>query len=266
MKTPDPIDAAAVAAQLLQEHRQGKSFSPVRAAGELLPLDAAYAVQRQYVAQRAGQAGAQVAGYKIGLTSAAMREMCGIAHPVYGSIARAVVLASGAQVALAGYGRLGIEFEIAVRMGRDLVPAGPTASAEEARQAVDAVAAALELVDDRNADYAQLDAGSLVADNAWNAAVVLGAWVPVPAELADLRGVLRSGGQTADEGEVGSGDDSPFASVAWLAGELKRRGGALRKGDIVMTGSIVRTRFAQAGQSWDFEVDGLGAVSVSVRA
>ena len=46
-------------------------------------------------------------------------------------------------------------------------------TAEAIRPHIDGVCAAIEIVDDRNADYANLDVLSLVADNSWNGGIVL---------------------------------------------------------------------------------------------
>jgi 2-keto-4-pentenoate hydratase len=53
----------------------------------------------------------------------------------------------------------------------------------------------------------------------------------------------------------------PFESVAWIANVLSRRDRSLRAGDIVLTGSIVETQWMSPGDSMDFAVEGLGAVT-----
>src|SRR5438093_1276844 len=75
-------------------------------------------------------------------------------------------------------------------------------AAADALAYVDAVTAAFELVDDHGADYARLAAAPLVADNAWNAGLVLGpAAAPGgPGSLKDLKGVLTRNGEVVDEG------------------------------------------------------------------
>ena len=75
-----------------------------------------------------------------------------------------------------------------VRLKRDLVPEGGVPSLVEVAAAVDAVAPAIEIVDDRRADYRALDALSLIADNAWNAGIVLGDFVQAWPELASIEG------------------------------------------------------------------------------
>jgi 2-keto-4-pentenoate hydratase len=260
-------DSQTLAAQLLREHAAGDRFQTLLSQGAPLSLDAAYQVQQLYVQQLARDKGDRIAGYKIGLTSRAMQEMCGIDHPVHGAVLATRVHPSGWQVSLGAHGRLGIEFEIAVRLGRDFSWAGAgTPDVSVVASHVAYVAPAVELVDDRNADFATLDAGSLVADNAWNAGIVLGAWSPLPEPLEGRKGRLLVDGAPVDEGTIGAAADHPLASLAWLARELAGRGQPLRQGMVVMCGSIVRTRFAVASQRWRFEVDGLGAVEVGITA
>jgi 2-keto-4-pentenoate hydratase len=77
-----------------------------------------YRVQYAYVAATIGDDAC--AGYKIGLTSKRMQQMCGIDQPIAGTIYSRKVFKSGARLSMADYGRLGLEFEICVRLGRDL--------------------------------------------------------------------------------------------------------------------------------------------------
>ena len=57
----------------------------------------------------------------------------------------------------------------------------------------------------------------------------------------------------------------PFVPLAWLANHLARTGVSLRAGDIVMTGSLVPTRFPTQAETYSFELIGLGSVELSVR-
>ena len=130
-------------------------------------------------------------------------------------------------------------------------------------QAVDAVAPAFEIIDDRNADYAALDVLSLLADNSWNAGVVVGEFVTPPEQHADVLGLVQLNGETVDQGHGREALGHPYEPVRWLAGHLASRGKGLRAGDIVMTGSLVNTRFPGPGERYQFDVAGIGAVSVS---
>ncbi len=257
-------DITQLAETLHAAHRAGQRFGTLQRDGQALSTAQAYAVQDAFVDLLQADSGSGIAGYKIGLTSAAMQAMCGIASPVHGRVLVSRVLPSGTQVDLRRYGRLGIECEVAVRLKADL-GGGPHTLDEVARH-VDAVCPAFELVDDRDADYTALDAATLIADNAWNAGVVLGEWQALPADLASRGGQLSQGGMRVDQGRVGDALDHPLASVGWLAHALSLAGRTLQAGMLVMTGSIVKTRFAAPGEVWRYTVDGLGAVEVAFDA
>lgn len=249
---------ASTAKMLVAEHRDGKNFHAIEGIADLA---AAYQVQKVYVGEVIGSD--QIAGYKIGLTSQRMQAMCGIDQPIAGAVFKRRVMKSGASVRIADYHHLGLEFEICARLGRDLEPRKTPYTRDEAGRAVDAVCAAIELVDDRHADYAVLDCKSLVADNSWNAGVVLGSFVAPPSALDEVVGVAFQDGAEIGRGRGADALGHPFEPLAWLANHLALQGEGLKRGDIVMTGSIVTTRFPQAAFSYQFDVDGLGSVEVS---
>jgi 2-keto-4-pentenoate hydratase len=58
----------------------------------------------------------------------------------------------------------------------------------------------------------------------------------------------------------------PFGPLVWLAEHLAQTGEGLRAGDIVLTGSLVTTRFPAVTEAYEFAVDGLGSVAVTVQA
>lgn len=270
MRAPiDVSELAGMARMLRSQHRQRQRFAPVLVGGQPLSQPQAYALQTHHVAELRRELASDVAGYKIGLTSATMQQMCGIAHPVYGCVLESRVARGSGTASLAAHGRLGIEFEIAARLGQDLrLEAGEAGNDALARAgaAVDAYAIALELVDDRNADYAQIDAASLIADNAWNAGVVLGEWTAPSESLTRIPGELFLDGSLLDQGRVEPGTAHPLASVAWLAETLAANGQFLQRGMFVMTGSIVRTRFPDGAGRWRFTHAGLGSVALKVTA
>src|SRR5579884_376690 len=116
MPALDPRQKAAQVAALFRA-RQPIDALPA----ELHPADLAeaYAVRHAYEAIEVARRGA-VAGYKIGLTTPVMQKLCGVDEPCYGTIFAGEVRHSGARLALGDYCRLGIETEIAVRLGADL--------------------------------------------------------------------------------------------------------------------------------------------------
>ncbi|NML31854.1 2-keto-4-pentenoate hydratase [Paraburkholderia antibiotica] len=250
-----------LAQALFEQHAARTHFGTLRQAGKVLDTATAYDVQDELVALFREARRADVVGYKIGLTSTAMQTMCGIDKPVFGRILSDEVYRSGAHIDLKRYVHLGLEFEIAVKLGSDIVPNGKPLSTADIAACTAAVCPALELVEDRHADYSTLDAASLIADNSWNAGVVLADWQPLPDESIVRPARVFSQDSSTETGAVDY--RHVLASVAWLAQELALRGSHLRAGEIVMTGSVVRTRFPVQGEVWHYEVDGLGTNGVN---
>jgi 2-keto-4-pentenoate hydratase len=255
--------ARRAAETLLAEHNANVRFRAFGPPDQPVTISDAYAIQERYVALLRGQHG-DTAGYKVGLTSATMQAFCGIDHPIAGVVLARRVHQSGATVRCADFGRLGLEFEIAVRIKSDVPVTGMPCTAEMIEPHIDGVCAAIELVDDRNADYGNLDVLALVADNSWNGGVVLSTFVTKWPDLPNAEG-----NATRDSSSIGGGHGRdilghPFNSVAWLATQLASRNEQLRAGQIVMTGSVMKTIFPVEAASFRFDLEGVGSVGVAV--
>ena len=203
-------------------------------------------------------------GYKVGLTSATMQAFCGIDHPIAGVVLARRVYRSGASIRRSDFGRLGLEFEIAVRVKSDVPVTGVPYTAEMIRPHIDGVGAAIELVDDRSADYANLDVLSLVADNSWNAGIVLSEFATTWPDLERVPGRAMKDRVAIGEGHGRDILGHPFNSVAWLATRLASTGVGLKAGQVVMTGSVMKTVFPEADASYRFELEQIGSVEVQV--
>jgi 2-keto-4-pentenoate hydratase len=260
----EDVAAHRAAEQLLAEHKANVQFKPLGPPVAPATISDAYDIQEKYVALLRGKHGDAV-GYKVGLTSAAMQAFCGIDHPIAGVVLASRVHQSGASVRRSGFGRLGLEFEIAVRIKSDVPVSGAPLTKETIRPHIGGVGAAIELVDDRSADYGNLDVRSLVADNSWNGGIVLSEFATTWPDLEAVLGRATKDGVAIGEG---SGRDilgHPFNSVAWLATQLASRGVGLKAGQVVMTGSVMKTVFPEQDASYRFELAAIGAVDVQVR-
>ncbi len=257
--------AERIAAHLFQANAAGARFEWLT--GDLRPTDlnAAYAAQSALLDRWVAAGKGRIGGWKIALTSAAMQELCGIDQPCVGGILDCRIVREGQAVSAGDYVRLGLEFELAVRMAEDATD-GPY-DAAGIRALAGSVAPAFELIEDRGADYAGFDALSLVADNTWNAGVILGP------EIADWQSVDWTGAPVTltmngkvERAVTGDAMGDPFAALAFVANNLLQRGRHLKAGDWVITGSTLKTRFAAVGDRARYEIDGRGAVSLDVTA
>ena len=257
----------AAARHLFDAHRRRERFAPLPA--ELAPttLEEAYAVQDRFVALRAEDLGA-IAGYKIALSSAEMQRFVGVKEPQAGVMLQSTLRRTPASVRAADYVHLIVEFEIAVRMAADVPAADAPYSRAQIAEHGGAVMPAIEIADDRHADYARLARHplELIADNGWNEGAVLGFGVEDwrSLDLAALRGVATINGRTVGEGVGAAALGHPLDAVAWIANHLAAHGRGLVFRDVVITGSIITTKSVEPGDLVRFEVDQLGAVELRV--
>lgn len=231
---------------------------------ELMPanLDEAYAVRKVFEEIEIARGRGEVVGYKIGLTTPIMQKLCGVDEPCYGAIFASEVHHGRAELVTTNYCRLGAETEIAVRLGEDLPRGGDR---ERVAAAVESCSAAIELLEDLRHDYKRLTAAAMVAGNVWNAGVVLGP--PVTdwrrLDLASVTARLTINGREIGQGKGADVMGNPLNALAWLAGKLAQAGTPLRRGMIVMTGSMVPIQFPRPGDRAVVEVEGLGTAELA---
>jgi 2-keto-4-pentenoate hydratase len=255
------------AQRLLEAHQRREPFAPLPA--ELAPRSAeeAYAIQDCFVALRAEQLGA-VAGYKIALSSKEMQRFVGVDEPQAGVLLESTLRRTPARLRALDYVHLIVEFEIAVQMAADLPVADAPYSRSSVAPFVQAVMPAIEIADDRHADYSRLARHplELIADNGWNEGVVLGSpiqkWQAL--DLGAVRGVATINGKVVGEGVGAAAMGHPLESLAWVANHLAAHGRGLVFRDVVITGSIITTKTVQAGDLVKFSVERLGDVELRI--
>lgn len=232
-------------------------------------LAQAYAAQDAFVALKARDCG-QPVGWKIALSNPVMQRLVNLDAPIAGRLLSRQVVGSPARTQVSAYGRLLIEFEIAVELGADLPAPGGVCTRAQAGAAVAAIRPAFELADDRAADYATLGAHAfqMVADNAWNEGAVLGErrtdWREL--DLESVRGRVSCNGTAVGEGHGRDIMGHPLDALAWLAGGVAARGLMMRKGDVAILGSLVTSKFPQAGECWRYELDGFAPLELMIDA
>ena len=269
MSDPAPAGALAAAAAMITSSRLtgallgdlGDGTRPVT------ELDAYHVQAIAHPLLEAGGYGRQ-AGWKIGCTTPVMQEYLGIGNPCAGAMFQASVWHGGHAFPVPASGRLGVECEIAVRMARDLPRLDLAYEPADMPGAVAACMAAIEVVQDRYDDYPALGTPTLIADDFFHYACVLG-----PQRESFHPGSLRdvSGSMTINGTDVGHGTGTdimgdPLDVLCWLANSCAAWGTPLLAGDVVLLGSLVQTQWVAAGDVVAVANDPLGEVAAEFTA
>ena len=258
-----PLDTREKAERIAELFRRRRPIQVLPT--ELYPasIDEAYAIQRVFQEIEKASGRGAIAGYKIGLTTPVMQKLCGVDEPCYGVLFGSEIYHRRAELSAREYCRIGIETEIAFQLGDDLPRGGDPSRAADA---VESAMAAIELIEDLHYDYKQLDAASLVAGNVWNAGAVLAAPVSEwrALDLVRVAARLAINGWEIGHGTGGDVMGHPLNALAWLADKLAAAGTPLRRGMIVLTGSMVPIQYTGTGDRVLVEVSGLGAVELAV--
>jgi len=227
----------------------------------------AYAVQSALYDIMREEAGfTEFSGHKVALTSPAIQEMCGVDEPAYGAVFKEFAHPNGHEIDPKDFIRLGIEFEIAFEIGEDLPLTPQPYTKESVAPFITAAMPAFELIDDRDADYAHLDAMSILCDRCWCNGIVLGERIEDWRQLdfGNLATEIVWNGVADEQGNSSAALGHPLNSVAFVANHLGARGKQLKAGETIMTGSALKTRFPKSGDTAVYRVDGLGEVGTSV--
>ena len=227
-------------------------------------LDEAYAVQAA-LNDRLGETHGAVCGRKIGCTTPVMQRYLEIAHPCAGALYERRTMSAPATVKYADHWRPGVECEIAVRLGQPLTADAAPFDRAAVADAVVACMAAIEIVDDRYDDFRALDTPTLIADDFFSAGAVLGSPVTTwrEVDLAAAGGTMTINGAAVGAGTGADVMGHPFEALTWLANHEAASGRPLQTGDVVLTGSVVETKWVEPGDTVRVEIEGLGEASVT---
>jgi 2-keto-4-pentenoate hydratase len=231
----DPIGAAAA---LNTKRQRRERVTPLPPAIAPKTEAEGAAVQRDL----ARQTGAEPpGGFKIGATGQRMQVYLGLSEPIAGFMAIGGMHASGATLRFADFVHPGVECELAVRLARRLPP-GPC-TREQAADAIGALFAAIEIVENRYGDLTELGTPTLIADQMFHAAAVVGEpgtpdWRAL--DLAALPGRITVVGHVRGEGVGADLLGHPLNCLTWLAGSsVAAAFDGLQAGQVILLGSVM---------------------------
>jgi 2-keto-4-pentenoate hydratase len=200
--------------------------------------DAQGAAAQRALAQQTGAA--PPGGFKIGATARRMQEYLGLSGPAAGFMALGGMHPNGATLRFADFVHPGVECELAVRLAHRLPP-GPC-TMEQAADAVGELFTAIEIVENRYGDLAALGTPTLIADQMFHAAAVVGDpgttdWHKL--DVSALPGRITVDGDVRGEGVGADLLGHPLNSLAWLAGcSVAAAFEGLQPGQVILLGSV----------------------------
>ena len=239
---------------------QEGNHSPQALHGKL-SLREAYQVQLGILENYKAGGEAQ-AGWKIGLTADAIRQIYSTTEPAFGFLLASNAYASGHRFSYLDIVNPAIESELCFTLGDTL--RGPGVTREQALNAVSSVAASFEVVSLQVKMAEDLPLG--IADNVsqWGY-VTHTAVAPYPKELAlgDVTAEVRTD-DTVIATLIGADViDDQLQSLAWLANQLADFSRALEAGQCVITGSFTKPLPIKQGETWETSFSSVGTVSAT---
>ena len=208
-------------------------------------------------------AGQKIVGKKVGLTNNNVQKKRGITEPDYGHLLDNRICNQDEPLKMSEL-MVGpsVECELAFIMKEDLM--GPGVTAASVFAAVAGVIPAIEIVERRFYPLCKSVIDS-IADNAAFGRVILGDRM-TPVENLDFRTIgclIEKNGMPIDTATAATVMGNPLESVAWLVNKLAGYGVGLKKGEIVMSGSVGLMHTASAGECYYAHFGGgLGSVKV----
>lgn len=256
-----PEDHAELAATLYRAIKSGKGIDPPSERLDYAFEDA-YRIRRKLVDLLIADGG-KPAGHKIGFTSETMQKMYGMTGPDFGILLEHMFIPAGDPVPIGSLSDTRAEPELAFELAKPLE--GPGVTLADALAASSRVMAAIEVIDSR-VGAMRAAANDSLADNAGAGFVVLGSVSLNPAEvdLATIALTMDVDGhsQSAPAGDVMG---HPAEPLAWLANklpELNGLGGALKPGDIVITGAPVKSVAVKPGSQLHATFGPFGSIDI----
>ncbi len=223
-----------------------------------LSIADAYAVQH-LVAEMRVQRGEQVAGFKVGCTSEAIRSQFGLNEPIWGRLFHPHVHEEGATVNWNNYVNCAIEPEMVLTIGIDLCEIG--LADDQLIDAIEHVSAGIELHNFRFW-FTPPTSQELICSGGIHAGLIVGETKISPRQLSFNHELfsVRKNGELIAQAPASEIMGGPIHSLRWLVDSLVNRGSYLKKGSLVIPGSPVELVRIDQDTELSVEIEGVGIV------
>jgi len=248
-------------ASLLDDAARTATAIPQLSASESISVDDAYEIQRLSIEYRI-ERGERLVGLKLGFTSKAKMIQMGVDDMIWGRLTDQMTIIEGDTIGLGGYVHPRIEPEIAFLMAS---PLRGEVTSEDALNAVEAVAPAMEIIDSRYEAF-KFNLADVVADNCSSSGYVIGTWQKPSVDIANLDMRLDFDGEAVQAGSSAAILGDPLESLVNAARLADSAGFGLEPGWILLAGAATAAEALRPGIQVRAVVESLGTVEVSVTS
>lgn len=262
-------DDNMIARRIMGAVTSGKAIAPISGLSErTIPIDEAYRIQgvfNRYMQQKFGS----VTGYKMAYASKASQEKWGIPAPVSGTFFKKQKVASGGSVKAASFINFHIESEIAFILKKDIKK--PIKNVKDLMPYLQSVHVGLDVPDLRfDRSKGDVTVADVIAMSCGTHTYVIGKGVhPKNVDYSKMHVTLKRDKKLVYEGKASNVLGDPRESLRMLANRLLKSGDRLRRGQVVLTGSVAGAYFPKEAKGrpgkYIGEATGLPAVELNVR-
>jgi 2-keto-4-pentenoate hydratase len=248
------MDVERLAARLIEARHSGLRIASLSAGEAPATADEGYALQEAMLRQL----GTAVGGWKAGAASPE-------AEPQAGPLLVDRLKPSPAQFALLPNAFRTVEAELAFTLACDLPARALPYREDEVWDAIAALHVGIEILESSFVDRRKVPEYAPLGDLQNNGGYAYG---PAIAEWRNLdvrtpQAILLIDGKEIRRAKAGTPGGHPRRLITWLANHAAQRGRALKKGDIVTTGSHTGMFDAPAGATVTAKFEGIGEASLT---
>lgn len=226
-----------------------------------LDLNQAYKVQELSIEERLSR-GEKLVGYKLGFTSRAKMLQMGVDDLIWGRLTNTMIVENNASIDLSQYVHPRAEPEIAFKLKKTL---SGKITVKEALDAIDGVAAAIEIIDSRYKNF-KFSLTDVIADNCSSAGFVIGDWHKPNIDLSNLRMALQANGKDIAVGSSADILDHPINSLVEAARCIALSGEALQPGQIILAGAATAAVALEQDQLISINIEHLSSCNFNTHS
>jgi len=247
----------AYAKELYEAEMCKKAVPPLVTREDKLTIEDSYKIQLNNV-ERKLKAGWKIIGKKIGLTSLPMQKMLGVFEPDYGHLFDKMFI-SGHEVSCSTLIQPKAEGELAFVLKEDVQ--GPGVTQFDVIRAVDYVLPAIEIIDSRVEDW-KIKIEDTIADNASSGQFIVGDnhFDLQEIDMFTTGMVFIKNGEVIATGTTAEVMGNPVKAVTWLINKLGDFGVGVKKGEIILSGSLTGAVGFTVNDTIEVVFDKMGSV------